>query len=78
MANRSRHARSWEGGFGTGQITRREWSRSSAVEGWAMTNCDMAPSRLVTVQPCSRTSDSQEVALNRPRSTADAPAMRVA
>ena len=43
-----------------------------------MTNCDMAPSRLVTVQRCSRMSDSQEVALKRPRSTADAPAMRVA
>jgi hypothetical protein len=42
-----------------------------------MTNCAIAPSRLVTVHPCSRMSGSQAVALKRVRSVALAPAMRV-
>ena len=43
-----------------------------------MTNSDIEPSRLDTVQPWSRTSDTHALALNRGRSTAVAPASSVA
>ena len=43
-----------------------------------MTNSDIEPSRFDTVARWSRTSDNQALALNRGRSTAVAPASRVA